>query len=205
MSDLDRTRFQPWVFQYPSGQRLQVVSDALADLFDEIRDRYRLGTMFIVAHSMGGLVCRTAIAQRRVARGRRLSLFVTISTPWQGHNAARLGVQHSPVVVPSWNDMAPGSAFLRALRASPLPSELAYHLFFGYRGGETLMMRENSDRSVTLQSMLDPAAQDEAVRLHGFFEDHQSILQSGDVSRALRKLMVDTADWVERRAASVPR
>lgn len=206
VSDLDRSRFQPWVFQYPSGLRLQVVSDALADLLEELRARHRLGTVFVVAHSMGGLVSRTAIALRRAGGDEGgVSLFVTISTPWRGHDAARLGVQHSPVVVPSWNDMAPGSAFLRALRASPLPPDVAYHLFFGYRGGETLTMRENSDRSVTLQSMLDPAAQGEAVRLHGFFEDHQSILQSADVSRALGKLMADAADRVERRAASVPR
>ncbi len=198
VSRLDRSRFQPWVFHYPSGLGLQESSDVLTDVLDELRSDLRCPSVIVVAHSMGGLVARTAI-QRRAGGGAGLvGLFVTISTPWQGHTAAGLGVRHSPVVIPSWNDMAPGSAFLTALRATPLPPDVAYHLFFGYRGGETLVLRENSDRSVTMQSMLDPAAQEEAVRIHGYHEDHQSILTSADVSRTLNQLVDDEARRVRR-------
>jgi pimeloyl-ACP methyl ester carboxylesterase len=206
VAGLDRARFQPWVFQYPSGQRLQVVADVLADVLDELRERYHVPTLFVVAHSMGGLVSRMAILQQRAGAAEGgVGLFVTISTPWLGHDAAGLGVRHSPVVIPSWNDMAPGSAFLATLRASPLPPGVAYHLFFGYRGGETLTMRENSDRSVTLQSMLDPAAQEEAAGIHGYFEDHRSILLSGDVSRTLNRLMDEAARRVHRTESSAQR
>jgi pimeloyl-ACP methyl ester carboxylesterase len=203
---LDRSRFQPWVFHYPSGQRLEAVSDALADLLDELRTRHRVPAVFVVAHSMGGLVARAAIPRVRAPAGGEVGLFVSISTPWQGHDGARQGVARSPVVVPSWNDMAPGSAFLKAVRASPLPRGVDYHLFFGYRGGESLtLLRQNSDNTVTMQSMLDPAAQEEAVRLHGYFEDHRSILSSADVSRTLNALLSDAAGGVQRDRTSARR
>jgi pimeloyl-ACP methyl ester carboxylesterase len=190
VAGIDRSRFQPWVFQYPSGARLDAVRDALVDVVLELRERHGFATLIVVAHSMGGLVSRAAIPRLEDETGRGfVTLFVSISTPWLGHGAAGLGVARSPFVVPSWNDMAPESIFLRTLRDEPLPPTLAYHLLFGYRGGETLFMRENSDRSVTLQSVLDPRAQDEAVRVRGFFEDHVSILRSGDVVRALARLM----------------
>ena len=66
-------------------------------------------------------------------------------------------------------------------------------------------MRENSDESVTMQSMLDPAAQEEAVRLHGYFENHTSILRSGEVSRALNVLLSDAASRVQQSASSARR
>jgi pimeloyl-ACP methyl ester carboxylesterase len=190
---LDGTRFQPWVFHYPSGLRLQVVADTLADLLEELRSTHRIPAVIVVAHSAGGLVARMAVRQRDRGPPSAVKLLVTLSTPWQGHAGASKGLGRSPVVVPAWIDMAQGSAFLEALGASRLPAGLAYHLFFGYRGGETLTMRENTDGSVTLQSMLDRRAQAEAVRVHGFHEDHTSILRSAEVSRALSQLLDETA------------
>jgi pimeloyl-ACP methyl ester carboxylesterase len=193
-SVLDGTRFQPWVFHYPSGQRLQAVADTLADVLEELRSTLRMPAAVVVAHSAGGLVARMALRQRDGdPRESVVKLLVTISTPWQGHAGAGRGLGRSPIVVPAWIDMAPGSKFLEALGASRLPAGLEYHLFFGYRGGETLTMRENSDGSVTLQSMLDRRAQAEAVRIHGFHEDHASILRSADVSRTLNQLLEETA------------
>ncbi len=191
---LDGTRFQPWVFHYPSGQRLQAVADTLADVLDELRSTYRPRGAVVVAHSAGGLVARMAVRQRDGdEREGLVKLLVTISTPWQGHAGATRGVDRSPVVVPAWLDMARGSKFIEALDASRLPAGLELHLFFGYRGGETLTMRENSDGSVTLQSMLDRRAQAEAVRVQGFHEDHTSILRSAEVSRTLNQLLDETA------------
>ena len=201
-SVLDRTRFQPWVFHYASGMRLLAVSDALADILDEVRDRYRIEAVVVVAHSMGGLVSRMAVRQRdAVTQEGAVKLLVTISTPWRGSAGASRGVNRSPVVVPSWNDVAEGSAFLEALHASRLPPSLAYHLFFGYRGGGTVTFGESSDGSVTLQSMLDRQAQEEAVRIHAFNEDHTSILRSAEVSRELNELLDDMAMRLRRPAA----
>ncbi|HEX9051272.1 MAG TPA: alpha/beta fold hydrolase [Anaeromyxobacter sp.] len=190
---LDGTRFQPWVFHYPSGLRLQVVADALADRLEELRSARRIPAVVVVAHSAGGLVARMAVRDRGGGPPGPVKLLVTLSTPWQGHDGASRAVGRSPVVVPAWIDLAPGSAFLQALGASRLPPGLAYQLFFGYRGGETLTMRENSDGSVTLRSVLDRRAQAEAVRVQGFHEDHASILRSAEVSRALGQLLDETA------------
>jgi pimeloyl-ACP methyl ester carboxylesterase len=193
-SSLDAARFQPWVFHYASGARLDALADRLADAVAELRARYGFSRLVLVAHSMGGLVSRAALPRIEDRCGAHLvKLFVTISTPWGGHDAARLGVRHSPFVIPSWKDMAPKSAFLGALRTRPLRPDVAYHLFFGYRGGETILMRENSDEAVTLKSMLDRPAQEEAVRIHGFFEDHDSILKSGEVAATLNRLLADAA------------
>jgi len=201
-SVLDRTRFQPWVFHYASGMRLQAVSDALADILDEIRDRYRVGTVVVVAHSMGGLVSRMAVGQREGTAGEgTVKLLVTLSTPWHGHAGAKLGVDHSPLVVPSWSDVAEGSPFLVALHARPLPPAVSYHLFFGYRGGDTVTIGESSDGTVTLRSMLDRRAQEEAVGVHAFYEDHSTILRSHDVSRKLNELLDELTMRVDRSAA----
>jgi len=194
VSSLDAARFQPWVFQYASGARLDSVGDRLADAIAELRRRYGFSKLFVVAHSMGGLVSRAALPRIDARCGAHVvRLFVTISTPWLGHDAAQLGVRHSPFVIPSWKDMSPGSAFLRAVRAKQLSPDVTYYLFFGYRGGETLLMHENSDESVTLQSVLDPTAQDEAARIRGFFEDHESILRSKDVIYELNRVMTEAA------------
>ena len=190
---LDGTRFQPWVFHYPSGLRLQGVADTLAGLLEELRSTHRIPAVIVVAHSAGGLVARMAVRQRDGDPPSAVKLLVTLSTPWQGHAGASKGLGRSPVVVPAWIDLAQGSKFIEALGASRLPAGVTYHLFFGYRGGETLTMRENSDGSVTLQSMLDRRAQAEAVRIHGFHEDHTSILRSAEVSRTLGQLLDETA------------
>ena len=60
-------------------------------------------------------------------------LLVSISTPWGGHAAAKSGVEHAPVVVNVWNDMAPGSAYLASLYAQPLPASTRHHLHFTFR------------------------------------------------------------------------
>ena len=61
-------------------------------------------------------------------------LLVTIATPFDGHEAAKAGVELSPVVLPSWRDMAAGSPFLLSLRQA-LPPNTPHHLFFSFVGG----------------------------------------------------------------------
>lgn len=173
IDNLDRSRFQAWVFQYPSGFRLELVSDFLLRTLDEMQLRHRFGRYAIVAHSMGGLVTRGAV-NKIVQRGGKqpVALYVTISTPWEGHEAAEMGTRFSPVVLPVWLDMSPGSPYLAGLFQTQLPETLPYYLFFGFRGGS------GSDGTVSLQSMLDLVAQEKALRVAGLPEDHDSILKS---------------------------
>jgi pimeloyl-ACP methyl ester carboxylesterase len=137
---LDRGRYQPWVFFYPSGARLSGVSDLMSQLVTRLRLRLGLRALVVVAHSMGGLVARSFILKHHdQAREDPVKLFVAISTPWGGVESAELGA-HSPIVVPSWRDLAPTSEFLHRLffedsrkgpRPRRLPPGLAFHLIFG--------------------------------------------------------------------------
>ena len=111
----------------------------------------------------------------RVTRKLPPAVFLTISTPWDGHAAAEIGTKRSPVVLHAWFDMAPDSPLLRSLFETQLDPATSTHLLFGYVGGS------GSDGTVTLKSMLRPAAQQAAVRVLGFPEDHTSILASKEV------------------------
>lgn len=181
---LDRKRFQAWVFQYPSGFRLETTSDFFLRTLDEMQLRYRLQRYAVVAHSMGGLLSRGAV-NKIVERGGKqpIALYVTISTPWEGHQAAEMGTRLSPVVLPVWLDMSPGSPYLTGLFRTPLPETLPYYLFFGFLGGM------GSDGTVSLQSMLDLVAQEKALRVAGLPEDHESILQSPVLAEQLNELL----------------
>ncbi|HEU0289340.1 MAG TPA: alpha/beta fold hydrolase [Burkholderiales bacterium] len=185
IDNLDRTRFQAWVFQYPSGARLDLISDILARILDELQTRYKIDRYAIVAHSLGGLVTRGAVNQI-VQRGgaNPIALYITISTPWEGHPAAEMGTKISPVVLPVWFDMSPGSPYLARLFKTQLPDTLPYYLFFGYEGGS------GTDGKVTLQSMLDMAAQDQSQRIVAFRGDHMSVLQSKEVIDRLNALLL---------------
>jgi hypothetical protein len=146
---------------------------------------------------MGGLVGRAFINDAlrdpdgEVAESVRL--FVTLSTPWQGQAMAASGVKHAPAVAPSWIDMAPRSLFLRSVHTPPLPPAIPHHLLFSYGGGSRLSGAP-SDGVVTLASQLDPSAQNEAAKIHGFNESHTGILSSGAALTLVNDLLAEAAD-----------
>jgi len=187
---LDRRRFQPWVFSYASGLPLDATARYMYSAVTQLRLLHGFENLYLVAHSMGGLVCQAFIDRYRDDEDRYLKLFVTLSTPWAGHSAAQLGVDYAPAVVPVWRDMAPQSAFLAAQRRSRLPEDLPYHLLFSYRGGLSSVA---NDGSVTLASQLDSAAQARAERLYGFDTGHVEILSDEDAMGLLYELL-DRAD-----------
>lgn len=188
---LDLSRFQPWVLQYPSGLRLDLLGEGLAGYLTELYFRHKFQNLVIVAHSMGGLVSRRAINRLTEGGARFVTLFVSISSPWEGDYAASIGVAHSPVIMPCWYDMAPGSPFLKALQKTPLPGNLRYYLMFGYRGGETLLGHQATDGTLALVSMLDLGMQDAAVKVFAYNETHETILSSQAVSQKLNSILGD--------------
>ena len=109
---MNKERFQVGYFYYPSGLRLQGISRFLDSSLRHLRQRYSPDNFAVVAHSMGGLVARQGITNYIKGTERNdIPLFVSISTPWGGHPTAKPGLENSPVVIPSWRDMEPGSAF----------------------------------------------------------------------------------------------
>lgn len=198
---LDRDRLQPWLFYYPSGAGLDLISDALYHTVETLRLRYQFTEMHVVGHSMGGLVARCFLNHlTRQTTPLQIPIFLTISTPWGGHEAVEMGIKYAPVVVPSWLGMLPDSAFQNALWETPLPPETAYCLVFSFRGSDRPFMDRNNDGTVTLASQLDHRAQMAASRVYGLFEDHVSVLSNDKVV----DLLTYTQEQGDRRETAAP-
>jgi pimeloyl-ACP methyl ester carboxylesterase len=187
---LDRKRFQPWLLYYPSGLRLDTLRGQVANLVAVLESRYKFKRLYVVAHSMGGILSRGFINLLiEEKKAEYINLFITLSTPWGGHEMASAGVDNSPVIVPSWYDMVPESPYLQMLFNKPFPSYLEYYLFFSHRGGVDIMTGGNTDGTVSLQSQLVLPAQQSATQIRGFHEDHTSILSSPVVIDQLNQLL----------------
>jgi pimeloyl-ACP methyl ester carboxylesterase len=203
IDELDRERFQPWFFFYPSGAQLTRISEYLSQIVSQLHARYRFKRLFVVAHSMGGLVARNFVLHHEEATGDEcVRLFVSLSTPWGGHAAARKGVERSPVVIYSWIDMAPDSEFLRGLffrdpetrlKRRELPEHTSYHLLFGFHRNASLP-GASGDSVITLASQLHPLAQHEADSIAGFDVDHTGILRNPETAALLNALLDEAAD-----------
>lgn len=188
---IDRTRYQVWIYYYPSGARLKSMADLLSTKISELHRQYHFERLYITAHSMGGLVARYALANN-TDHLYYSKLFISISSPFGGEKLAGTGVEKSPAVIPSWKDMTPDSEFIRKMFATRIPPTTKTYLFFGHKGNRN-PLRGNNDSAVTLESMLDPRAQKEALKVFAFNEDHVSILNSPDVF-AQYSLILDEAD-----------
>jgi uncharacterized alpha/beta hydrolase family protein len=189
IAGLDRNRFQPWLLYYPSGLRLDMLRRGIKNGLMSLKLRNSLRRMYVVAHSMGGLVSRgfiNLLIEERQAEFIRL--FISLSTPWGGHELASKGVKNSPAVVPSWYDMVPHSPYIQRLFNKPFPTHLEYHLIFSHRGGVNMMTGGNTDGTVSLQSQLLLPAQQSAIQIRGYHEDHVSILSSPSVIHQLNLL-----------------
>lgn len=186
---LDRDRFQPWLFFYPTAPRLEAVSRFLVRTLGALQAKYGFSRLVLVAHSMGGLVTRGAInyAIQNQGSGRVVDVpaFVSIASPWNGHPQAAKGVERSPVVAPYWIDMAPDSDFLKALPQTPLPAECHHTLFFAY-GGEG---GRANDGSVSVASQLSLPIELQADRVLGFDQTHRGILGDPVVAAELNAIL----------------
>lgn len=196
---MDRIRFQPFLYFYPSGAHLGLIADHLTQTMMKLEARYGFRKFYVVAHSMGGLTARGFILRHQALAPRvGIPLFVSLSTPWGGHKGATYGVEMSPAVVRVWYDMAPGSEYLHSLyysdpqtRKVPLALRpgTAHHLLFSFKSSSTVSIGEANDDTVTVSSELLWDAQRDAVRLYGFDETHMSILDNSEVPILLDGLM----------------
>jgi len=177
---IDRTRFQPWFFYYPSGARIKSMSYLLYWKLLNLQIKYQFDNLYITAHSMGGLVVRSFIMDYAKACP-YIKLFISLATPWGGDRMAEYGVKQSPAVIPSWIDMQPESEFIQSLYSAKLPEDIIFYMFSGYRGGRN-PFQSNNDGTISLVSIQDMRPQAEAKMNYIFNEDHVSILSSRDVA-----------------------
>lgn len=179
VAGLDRTRYKPWFFYYPSGTDLNQLGAMFYKLFLS-GTVIPLGEMpiVIVAHSMGGLVVREALNLQKGGKDEsRPERLITIASPMGGHPGAR-GAALAPVVIPSWRDVNPESKFISQLHRKALPASIEYHLMYARGKDRIIQLGQNSDGVVPLASQLDPAARAEAIELHGFDDTHTGVLRN---------------------------
>jgi pimeloyl-ACP methyl ester carboxylesterase len=199
---MDRSRFQPWMYYYPSGGYLDRIGGHLVELVSELRVRHDFESMVVVAHSMGGLVARSFLLQQEAVGGDGfIDTFVSISTPWAGAALAERS-EHSPIVVYSWEGVAPDSRFLdeifysgppAAREERRLPEGTDHHLIFGFRRN-SLLPGVSGDGVITLESQLRPEAQAQARTVIGVNADHTGILRHPATSRHLNAILVSRDD-----------
>lgn len=192
MERLDNKIYQPWFYVYPSGMRLDQAAASLNDGVTLLHQRYAFRRLDVAAHSMGGLVARDFILRNTLADGQDyIRTFVTFSSPWDGHEAAAMGVKYAPEVVPSWRDMEHGSDFLTTLFDRHLKGRVDHHLFYSHRATRSPILPPENDGTVSVASQLRKEAKADAVEIRGFDEDHISILSSRDALNAGKKILDD--------------
>lgn len=179
VDNIDRSRFQPWFYYYPSGARMRSMSHLLLWKLQNLQIKYKFDTMVITAHSMGGLVARSFIMDHSVVFP-YVKLFISLATPWGGDKMAEYGVKQAPAVIPCWIDMQPEGDFIQSLYQKQMPEEVDFYMFYGHRGSRN-PFRSNNDGTITLSSLLDRRPQAEAKMSYAFDEDHASIVYSKEV------------------------
>jgi uncharacterized alpha/beta hydrolase family protein len=194
---MDRSKYQAFVYYYPSGAHLDAVADHLDQTMKALQLEYGFTKHYVVAHSIGGLVSRGYISRNQTAQSRvKIPLYITISTPWGGIKSAEGGVKHAPAVVRAWNDIVPNSPYIQSIffknagsqERRELPEDMQQHLLFAFKDDSR---GECTDGTVSVASQLDINAQSDAVRLYGFDETHVSILESEAVSKLINGLLDD--------------
>ena len=179
VASLDRDRFKPWFFYYPSGADL----DKLASLFYQI---FLSGNVVpylnelpivVVAHSMGGLVVRSAVNHYQGnPKENKINVFVSIASPFGGHADAAKGIAKAPMVIPSWYDLSPEGVFIGQLFEKRLPPFVAHHLAFA-----RLDAQAQDDGVVSLESQQRAEAMAQATSNRIFTQTHTSILEAPDL------------------------
>jgi pimeloyl-ACP methyl ester carboxylesterase len=185
---LDRRRYQPWFYFYPSGMPLKKLSANLANIirFSDANHPGRLRRLIIVAHSMGGLVALSTI-QHLCSDGipPYLKGYISFNSPYGGVAAASSGLKYAPAIVPSWHDVASGSPFLKELHTEGFHKRVPHYLFFSYKTGDS------SDGTITLQSQLDANIHLSAYKSYGFNASHVGILQDKQVRQVFYQTLSD--------------
>ncbi|BHH83049.1 alpha/beta hydrolase [Desulforhopalus sp. 52FAK] len=179
IDNIDRNRFQPWLYYYPTGARIESMSHLLLWKLTNLQTKYQFNTIYITAHSMGGLLARSFLTKYGQVFP-YVDLFISLATPWGGDRMAEYGVQQSPAIVPSWIDMQPEGDFIESLYRSKLPENTSFYMFSGHRGNRN-PFRSNNDGTITMYSLQDLRAQTEAKMNYVFDEDHTSIIYSKEV------------------------
>jgi hypothetical protein len=175
---LDRSRYQPWFFYYPSGIHLSLASQLLYDELMEIHSQYGFKKMCIAAHSMGGLVTRSLLTKYKFDKQHNfVKLYVTFATPWTGFESADASQKLPYKSIPSWMDVGSQSIFIKRTMSAELPSDIRYYLFYG------------KEDKVSKGKALDERAASGAYEKFAFDCNHDTILIDRKVFIKFNKIL----------------
>ncbi len=178
---VDQSKYQIWVFNYPSGLSLALNSKGLNNLMHTVVTQYKIQQLHVVAHSMGGLIVANSIRQCRIGQlCDFVSSMTTISSPFGGVASAKQGIEYSPVVMPAWVDLNPEGKFIADLFSDNDKNHTPHFLAFGYNSGDLFNTKSN-DGVINLSSQLSRPAQLHASQILGYNENHLSILDNDDL------------------------
>lgn len=211
IEQMDRDRFQPWVLYYPSALRLELLGGYLQIALDRMRSAHRFDRVYLVSHSMGGLVAWAGVrAHLRSVETPYIELLVTIHSPLGGMQSAAAGVDKAPVVMPSWIDLDPRSEFVASIYEAALPETLPYFLIYGVGENEAFPLplpeamldeslitfdgQEITDETVTLDSQLHRPAVARAQSIYGDRATHMGTLTTPQTIDTLNQILADRAD-----------
>ncbi|MGR5150651.1 alpha/beta fold hydrolase [Photobacterium swingsii] len=186
IEQIDTTRYQVWLYNYPSSLSLPFLTKALSEIMKEITQRYSVDSLHLVAHSMGGLITKGYLNQCSVVKECDfIRSFTSISAPFSGVKSAEMGVKYAPVVMPAWRGLSPNSTVITTLfDVSASTMSPPHFLIFGYRLKGALNA-ESSDGVISLSSQLRPSAQLQAETVFGFDDDHVTILSNPNMHNQL--------------------
>lgn len=180
--NLDSTRYQAWVVYYPSGMKVLEAGAMLADQVNKLAHANGISHVQVFAHSMGGLVA-WQMTQKLLTK-LEISELITVSTPWNGHWASRLGVWFSPNPVASWSDLVPDNAQLKQIWSDTQRPQ--HKLVF-------TLTRDDSnaagDGTISKSSQLAPEMVGHADEVHKLIGTHTSVLHDEDSVKALLALL----------------
>ena len=193
---LDRDRFQPWFYYYPSGYPLDGISNHLSVLLERVQVEHDFEEFAIVAHSMGGLVARGAILKyQEETQQHDIRLLVSISTPWGGDADAGKAEEAKIELPPSLSDMNPNGEYLRWIfweddertRPRNLAPETDFHMIFGF--GMRRSGTFANDGKVRVSSQTRAEARDRALSRWPYDYDHRDILSAPEVVDRLNMIL----------------
>src|SRR5262249_24038476 len=185
-----RNTCQTWFFFYPSGLPLEQSAAVLSSVLELAVQDLGLRRVAIVAHSMGGLVAYAAVAT--LCRGGLpdwLALFVSIATPYGGHDAARVGGERASQGGPPRRDLAPRGAVPRRLDATPLPDALPFYVVFAYDNRARFRAAPSGDGTITLRSQLALPVHLRARSSYGVDATHTGVLTDATTREIVMRLL----------------
>lgn len=172
ISALDREKYQPWILYYASGIQLELISKYLLNGLNQLQEKHNFEDIYLIAHSMGGLMSRSFLMKHQQQEADfNIPFYMTINSPLYGMTSAKSGVENSPIVIPSWRDLATNSDYIKKVHQWHVPADTAYHLVFSY------LPEEAGDGVVPMSSQLSLSLQDEATQIYGFNAQHAKILK----------------------------